>query len=55
MLEALADDYAVTRATATLDPQNKASLALLQRLGFSLVSSDSAANEVTHVLELVRK
>jgi ribosomal-protein-alanine N-acetyltransferase len=55
MLEALAVDYAVTRATATLDPQNTASLALLRRLGFSLVSSDGAANEVTYARELIRQ
>lgn len=54
MLQALADDYAVTRATATLDPQNSASLALLRGLGFSLVSSDSAANEVTYGLTIPR-
>lgn len=54
MLDALADDYDVIRATATLDPQNAASLALLQRLGFSFVSSDSLANEVTYGRQLIR-
>lgn len=54
MLECLAADYAVTRATATLDPQNAASLALLQRLGFSFVSSHSAANEVTYARTMGR-
>src|SRR5690242_3505133 len=54
MLEALMDDYAVTQATATLDPQNAASLALLRRLGFSSLSSDSAANEITYSRLLVR-
>lgn len=54
MLVRLAEDYAVTRATATLDPRNTASLALLQRLGFSFRSSDSAANEVTYGKDLSR-
>lgn len=55
MLEALADDYGVTRATATLDPRNAASLALLQRLGFGFLSSDSAAGEVTYGLAIHRR
>lgn len=54
MLESLAGEYAVTRATATLDPRNTASLALLRRLGFSFVSSDSAVNEVTYGRTLTR-
>lgn len=54
MLDALVDDYGVIRASATLDPRNAASLALLRRLGFSCVSSDSGANEVTYGRSLAR-
>ena len=52
MLEDLAGSYGATRATATLDPRNAASLALLRKLGFSFVSRNDAANEVTYARDL---
>ncbi|MBN9304181.1 MAG: hypothetical protein BGO82_17540 [Devosia sp. 67-54] len=52
MLEELAGAYGVTRAVATLDPDNIASLALLRKLGFRFESEDIAAHEVRHVRDL---
>lgn len=48
----LSEAYAVTRITATLDPENLASLALLRKLGLGLVAEDAAANEVTYARDL---
>lgn len=52
MLEALLLDYGVVRATATLDPDNPASLALLAKLGFRFEAEDAEAHEVRYVLDL---
>ena len=40
------------RATATLDPDNPASLALLTKLGFRFEAEDAEAHEVRYVLNL---
>lgn len=48
MLAELRETYGVERVTATLDPQNSASLALLRKLGFRWAGEDRAANEVTY-------
>ena len=48
MIGELVASYGVERFTATLDPQNAASLALLKSLGFSFLSDDPSANEVTY-------
>ncbi len=52
MIDELQMSYGVTCLIATLDPQNAASLALLEKLGLGLVSEDRAANEVTFALDL---
>jgi RimJ/RimL family protein N-acetyltransferase len=52
MLGALATTYGVTRATATLDPDNAASLALLRKLAFRFDSEDAAAHEVHYARAL---
>ena len=52
MLAELRAAYGVTRATATLDPQNAASLALLHKLGFRLFAESPATNEVRYSLDL---
>jgi [ribosomal protein S5]-alanine N-acetyltransferase len=52
MLAELAVSYGVKRATATLDPDNSASLALLRKLGFGLIEEDAAAQEVRYALDL---
>jgi RimJ/RimL family protein N-acetyltransferase len=49
MLDELRVSYGVIRATATLDPDNTASLALLAKLGFRFEAEDAAAHEVRHV------
>lgn len=48
MIADLRASYGVQRLTATLDPQNAASLALLKSLGFAFESEDVAAREVTY-------
>ena len=53
MLTELRAAYGVIRATATLDPQNAASLALLRKLGFRLFAESPAANEVSYELTLL--
>jgi ribosomal-protein-alanine N-acetyltransferase len=52
MLADLVETYGVTRALATLDPDNAASLALLTRMGFEFVAEDAAAHEVTYARDL---
>ncbi len=52
MLAELSAAYGVRHATATLDPDNAASLALLARLGFCFVREDVEAHEVHYALEL---
>ena len=52
MIEELRSSYGATRLTATLDPANTASLALLKKLGLGFVWEDVAANEVGYALEL---
>lgn len=52
MLAELARGYGVKRATATLDPDNAASRALLAKLGFVFVSANDAAHEVTFARDL---
>jgi RimJ/RimL family protein N-acetyltransferase len=54
MLRELADTYGATTATATLDPRNAASLALLRSLGFSFLSRNDAVNEITYARRIVR-
>lgn len=53
MLAELAEAYRVRRVTATLDPENTASLALLGRLGFGLEREDVAAHEAHYIRGLV--
>ena len=53
MIVELRSSYGVTRLTATLDPANAASLALLQKLGLGLAWEDSAASEVGYALNLL--
>jgi RimJ/RimL family protein N-acetyltransferase len=48
----LSEAYGVTRVTATLDPDNLASLALLRKLELGLVAEDAAAHEVTCARDL---
>ncbi|MEO8758014.1 MAG: GNAT family N-acetyltransferase [Devosia sp.] len=48
MLRELAAAYGVHRASAKLDPDNTASLALLRKLGFVLFATDEAAHEVSY-------
>jgi RimJ/RimL family protein N-acetyltransferase len=52
MIEELRSSYGATRLTATLDPANTASVALLKKLGLGFVWEDVAANEVGYALEL---
>lgn len=52
MIGELRRTYGVTRLTATLDPDNTASLALLRKLGLGLAWEDKPAQEVGYVLEL---
>jgi ribosomal-protein-alanine N-acetyltransferase len=53
MLAELVQGYGVKRATATVDPDNAASLALLRKLGFALAETNEAEHEVTYALALV--
>ncbi len=48
----LAAAYGVTRVTATLDPDNAASLALLKKLGLGLVEESAEAHEVIFARDL---
>jgi [ribosomal protein S5]-alanine N-acetyltransferase len=52
MIGELRSGYGVTRLTATLDPANTASLALLRKLGLGLVWEDKPAEEVGYALDL---
>ena len=52
VLAELAKAYGVARVTATLDPRNAASLALLKKLGLGLVAEDAQAQEVTYARDL---
>jgi ribosomal-protein-alanine N-acetyltransferase len=51
MIGQLRDSYGVTRLTATLDPQNAASLALLTKLGIGLIWRNDAEQEVGYALD----
>jgi ribosomal-protein-alanine N-acetyltransferase len=51
MIDQLRQSYGVTRLTATLDPANTASLALLRKLGLGLDWEDLPADEVGYVLD----
>ena len=53
MIAELRSSYGVTRLTATLDPANDASLALLRKLGLSLVWTDEPGHEVGYAMDLV--
>jgi RimJ/RimL family protein N-acetyltransferase len=52
MIAELRRTYGVTRLTATLDPANTASLALLRKLGLGLVWTNAAEHEVGYALDL---
>ena len=52
MIGELRRRYGVTRLTATLDPANAASLALLRKLGLGLAWTDEPGNEVGYGLDL---
>lgn len=52
MLGELAAAYGARRATATLDPRNAASLALLRKLGFALIEENPVAAEVRYARDL---
>jgi len=52
MIEELRSSYGVTRLTATLDPGNASSLALLRKLGLGLVWEDGPGQEVGYALDL---
>jgi [ribosomal protein S5]-alanine N-acetyltransferase len=52
MIGELRSTYGANRITATLDPANQASLALLRKLGLGLVWADEAAHEVGYALDL---
>jgi RimJ/RimL family protein N-acetyltransferase len=52
MIQELRSSYDVTRLTATLDPANTASLALLGKLGLGLVWEDVLGREVGYSLDL---
>lgn len=52
MIGELIHTYGVTRLTATLDPANSASLALLHKLGLGLVWSNEAEQEIGYALDL---
>lgn len=53
MISELRSSYGVTRVTATLDPVNTASLALLRKLGLGLSWEDGPAKEVGYVLDII--
>ena len=55
MIQELRATYGVTRLTATLDPANTASLALLRKLGLALIWEDEPAEEVGYALDLLRE
>ena len=52
MIDELRETYGVTRLTATLDPANTASLALLRKLGLGLDWTNAAEHEVGYALDL---
>ena len=52
MIGELRSTYGVSRITATLDPANQPSLALLRKLGLGLIWTHEAANEVGYALDL---
>jgi RimJ/RimL family protein N-acetyltransferase len=52
MIAELAEGYEVTRITATLDPENAASRALLEKLGLRQIGEDPVAHEVTFARNL---
>jgi RimJ/RimL family protein N-acetyltransferase len=52
MIDDLRKSYGVTRLTATLDPANTASLALLRKLGLGLVWEDVPGEEVGYALDV---
>lgn len=52
MIRELRGSYGVTRLTATLDPANTASLALLRKLELGLVWTNAAEQEVGYALDL---
>ena len=52
MIDELRETYGVTRLTATLDPANTASLALLRKLGLGLDWTNAADHEVGYALDL---
>jgi [ribosomal protein S5]-alanine N-acetyltransferase len=52
MIARLRESYGVRRVTATLDPANTASLALLRKLGLGLVWEDMPGQEVGYALDL---
>jgi RimJ/RimL family protein N-acetyltransferase len=52
MIDELRKSYGVTRLTATLDPANTASLALLRKLGLGLVWEDVPGSEVGYALDV---
>jgi [ribosomal protein S5]-alanine N-acetyltransferase len=54
MIAELRSGYGVTRLTATLDPANAASLALLRKLGLGLDWEDLPADEIGYVLDFGR-
>jgi ribosomal-protein-alanine N-acetyltransferase len=54
MIGELGSTYGVTRITATLDPANAASVALLRKLGLGLAWSNEADQEVGYALDLER-
>lgn len=53
MISELRSNYGVTRLTATLDPANDASLALLRKLGLRLVWTDVPGQEVGYALDML--
>jgi RimJ/RimL family protein N-acetyltransferase len=55
MLLELLGEYGVSRATATLDRDNAASVALLTRLGFQFDSEDGEAHEAIYARALRRE
>jgi ribosomal-protein-alanine N-acetyltransferase len=52
MIAELGATYGVTRLTATLDPANAASVALIRKLGLGLVWTDEPGEEVGYALVL---
>jgi RimJ/RimL family protein N-acetyltransferase len=52
MIGELRKSYGVVRLTATLDPANAASLALLRKLGLGLAWTNEADHEVGYALDL---